>query len=310
MPLDASEPVVDDAGEIKLESLNEVDILESELWHARLTIERQAREIELLQHKHDNEKRRNEHLRAELVRVEAPKDSGADKYLAPVGSLVDGVTSIDQARTLLVEVTEHIGQAMQERDALLDYVLVKAPDAPEKQERERVHNTMRSSLAESDQSTCYTVTRRLRIGKREKDHICEKCGQPSEKHCSAHLFVGFYPDGRPGELFISLGRSHRTALAGGGFHLAAKLGSLALQHGAAAESLIKQMRYQKDGSAGKPFGVDGPMKDTPGVSSLADYLGLTIERVLVEQAAAEAEKAATTPEQPAMPPPVEEEPKP
>jgi hypothetical protein len=307
MPLDASESVVDDAGGIKLEELDEVETLESELAHARTTIERQERERAVLQHEYNNEKKRNENLRAELVRLEAPKNTSADKYLAPVGSLVDGVKSIDQARTLLAEVSTRIAEAMEQRDLLLEYVLKQAPDAPEKQERQRVEQTGESG---------HSWIGRLRIGKKDKVKFCEKCGAPSKDYCSAHLFLGFYESGNLGEVFVKLDRRHANELAGGGYHLAAKLGSLALQHGATEASIVKQCRYQKDGSAGRPWGDEGPRKDITGVSSLTDYVGVTIEKVLAERdklrqeheaaLAAEAEEAAKDAAQDAPTPPADE----
>ena len=313
MPLDASESVVDDAGGIKLEELDEVETLESELAHARTTIERQERERAVLQHEYNNEKKRNENLRAELVRLEAPKNTSADKYLAPVGSLVDGVKSIDQARTLLAELSTRISESMEQRELLLEYVLEKAPDAPEKQERERVEQNGESG---------HSWIGKLRIGKKDKVRICPQCGTPSKDYCSAHLFLGFYESGELGEIFMRLDRRHANTITGGGYHLAAKLGSLALQHGATEASIVKQMRYQKDGSAGRPWGPEGPRKDITGVSSLSDYVGVTIEKVLAErdvlraqaaeQAAAAVEKAAkeaAAAAQAESPPPPVEEPK-
>jgi hypothetical protein len=267
--------------------------LKQRLHHTRRLVEDHADTIKRLEKEVASLTWRNQSLRDELTRAGQPAmRQDVDKFTAPVPRLADTVKDIEQARGLLAEVNEHIGCSLQERDALLEYIFTKAPDAPEQHERERVTPVG---------DTSWTAIRRLRIGKREKEQFCAKCGQPSEKHCSAHLFLGFYPDGRLGEMFVTLGRSHRNVLAGGGFHLAAKLGSLALQYGAQPESIVRQMRYQKDSSAGRPFGPDGPLKDTPGVSSLVDYIGVTIERVLAEKTAerAESERAvAVTTEQP------------
>jgi hypothetical protein len=256
--------------------------LKQRLHHMRRLVEDQEERIKGLEKEVNSLTWRNQSLRDELSRAGTPvMRQDVDKFTAPVPRLADEVKDIDRARGLLAEVNEHIGQALQERDALLEYILVKSPEAPERHERERVTQSG---------DTGWSVIRRLRIGKREeKEQFCSKCGQPSAKHCSAHLFLGFYPDGRLGEMFVTLGRSHRNVLAGGGFHLAAKLGSLALQYGAKPESIVRQMRYQKDSSAGRPFGPDGPLKDTPGVSSLVDYIGVTIERVLAEKVAERAE---------------------
>lgn len=264
--------------------------LKQRLHHMRRLVEDQEERIKGLEKEVTSLTWRNQSLRDELIRAgQPPVRQDVDKFTAPVPRLAAAVKDIEQARGLLAEINEHIGQALQERDALLEYILVKSPEAPERHERERV---MQSG------DTGWSVIRRLRIGKREKEQFCPKCGQPSEKHCSAHLFLGFYPDGRLGEMFVTLGRSHRNGLAGGGFHLAAKLGSLALQYGAKPESIVRQMRYQKDSSAGRPFGADGPLKETPGVSSLVDYLGITIERVLAEKAEERAEVEVVEAEQP------------
>lgn len=264
--------------------------LKQRLHHMRRLVEDQAETIKRLEKEVSALNWRNQSLRDELSRAGQPSGrQDVEKFTAPVPRLVDDVKDIAQARGLLAQVNEHIGEALQERDALLEYIFVKAPDAPEQHERERV-----TQIGD----TSWSTIRRLRIGKREKEEFCPKCGQPSAKHCSAHLFLGFYPDGRLGEMFVTLGRSHRNVLAGGGFHLAAKLGSLALQYGAKPESIVRQMRYQKDASAGRPFGPDGPLKDTPGVSSLVDYIGITIERVLAEKAAEREKVESVAAEQP------------
>jgi len=201
--------------------------------------------------------------RAEIVRLEGllaarPTEPLPDRAcLERVPRLADACTNVDQARALLAEVTEHLADALEERDALVEYVLERAPDAPEKVERERLPQTHRSLI------------RRLRIGQK---------GDPDS--ISAHLFMGFYDDehgGRLGELFISLGREDRCGPVGGGFHLAAKFGSVALQHGAKWQTLARQCRYQRDSSGGRPYGPDGPLKGVLTVHSLADYVGRTIE---------------------------------
>jgi len=202
--------------------------------------------------------------RAEIVRLEGllaacpPAPLPDRACLEPVPRLADACTSVDQARALLAEVTEHLACALEERDALVGYVLERAPDAPERAERERLPQTRRSLI------------RRLRIGQK---------GEPDS--ISAHLFMGFYDDahgGGLGELFISLGRENRCGPVGGGFHLAAKFGSVALQHGAQWQALARQCRYQRDSSGGRPYGADGlPIKGVLTVHSLTDYIGRTIE---------------------------------
>jgi hypothetical protein len=178
------------------------------------------------------------------------------------------VTSVGQARTVLATLSAHIGDALEQRDALLDYLAAHG-SAPAKRER----------LPGPPYAAEQVTTRRSRVCKLR---IGAK-GAPG--YVSCHLFLGFYPDGRLGELFVQLGREHRSDLAGGGFHWGAKMASLALQHGATVESVLRQMRYDRDASGGRPHGADGPLKTLTGVTSLTDYLGLVIERVLAESKA-------------------------
>jgi hypothetical protein len=150
---------------------------------------------------------------------------------------------------------------LQERDALLEYVLAKQPDAPEEAERERLPQTHNSRIF------------KLRIGGKEAGHFCPSCGQPAKEYVSAHLFLGSSDDGRILEMFCQLGRERRSGLAGGGFHMASRMASLALQYQAPVESVIRQWRYHKDSSGGRPWGATEPLKEPTGVGSLADYIG-------------------------------------
>lgn len=256
------------------EPQSKLDELKSRLRHARAQVEELQTKVDVLEHEQDVLKRRNECLRDELTRLDGLRKNEKAKLLEPVGGLLEDVKDIDQARSLLAELSTRIAESLEQRELLLDYVLEKAPDAPEKADRARVEETGR---------TGHSWIGRLRIGKKDKVRFCKECGSPSKDYCSAHLFLGFYGDGRLGELFLKLDRRHANTITGGGYHLAAKFGSLALQHGATEATVIKQMRYQKDGSAGRPWGPDGPRKDITGVSSLTDYIGVTIERVLAER---------------------------
>ena len=185
----------------------------------------------------------------------APKN--VHPMLEPLPWLAKQATSVGQAQMMLASVSEHLARALEERDALIAYVLERAPDVALAAQRERMPESRRSLI------------RKLRIG-----------AKGTEGHISAHLFMGFYDDGRLGELFVQLGRHHRDGPAGGGFHLAAKMASIALQHGAAYTTLTRQMRYQRDSSGGRPFGTDGPLKGTVTVHSLVDYIGRTIEETM------------------------------
>jgi hypothetical protein len=211
-------------------------------------------------------------LKAKLdARPAAPDAPRGDRCLEPVPRLADVVKDVEQARCLLAELTERIAEGLQERDALLEYVLTKQPDAPEQTERERLPQTHNSRIF------------KIRIGSQERDKWCPTCGQPAKEACSAHLFLGFFDDGRLGELFCQLGRARRYSMAAGGFHMASRMTSLALQHGASIETVVRQMRYQKDSSGGMPYGPDGPIKGTTGVGSLVDYMAVVIDKAVEDR---------------------------
>jgi hypothetical protein len=208
-------------------------------------------------------------LEAKIAALEAELDCAAAP--APV--------DIDAARARCSVVSERIARGLEERDGLLDYLLAGPPPP-----------TVRSRLPgppypDDTVTTRRSVIRKLRIGAKSDPLFCVTCGQPMPGHISAHLFMGFYGEeqgGGLGELFVALGRGHRDTAAGGGYHGFAKASSLALQHGCPAKALVKQMRYQHDLSGGHPYGPDGQLPG-PRVTSLTDWVGLTIERVLVER---------------------------
>jgi hypothetical protein len=209
-------------------------------------------------------------LEARVAELEAERDCKA----------VPAPANIDAARARCAVVSERISRGLEERDGLLDYILSGSPP---------VENRVRLSgppYADGGVTTRRSVVRKLRIGEKTNPLFCPTCGQSMPGFSSAHLFMGFYDEkdgGGLGELFISLGRSQRSSLAGGGFHFAAKMASLALQHGAPAASLIRQMRRDRDNSEGRPYGPDGPIPG-PRVTSMTDLVGLTIERILAERA--------------------------
>lgn len=196
-------------------------------------------------------------------------------WLAPLGDPLAGVTSADQARAVLADLNAHVADALEARDQVLDYLL---PQAPATASRARLPGP---PYAEGAETTRRSRILKLRIG-------------PRDKGTTGHLFVGFYPDGELGELFVQLGRGLRSTLAGGLAHWGAKMFSLARQHGVPLATLLRQMRYDKDASGGTPYGPDGPVKGTAGVGSLVDYLGLVLERVAEEEAAAHVTTATTT----------------
>jgi hypothetical protein len=200
------------------------------------------------------------------TRLAAQLSATTEQLAAP--PLVTSCTNVDQARGLLAAVSERLGQLLDEREELLAYVLARTPAAA----LPTAHPDVMRELLPNDRHSC---VKKLRINAK---------GTP--EHISAHLFMGFYDDGRLGELFIQLGREHRDGPAGGGYHLAAKMGSLALQHHCLPGRVVRQMRFQHDASGGRPYGPTGPLLPPAGphagptegvtVSSLTDYIGIMI----------------------------------
>jgi len=208
-------------------------------------------------------------LEARVAELEAERDCKA----------VPAPANIDAARARCAVVSERISRGLEERDGLLDYILAGSPPV-----ENRVRLPGPPYADDSDVvTTRRSVIRKLRIGAKSNPLFCEKCGQPMPGHISAHLFVGFYENGAPGECFVVLGRGHRDTATGGGYHAFAKAASVALQHGCPAKTLIAQMRRQNDSSGGKPFGPDGPIPG-PRVASLTDYMAVVIERIVAERA--------------------------
>jgi hypothetical protein len=131
-------------------------------------------------------------------------------------------------------------------------VLAKQPDAPEQTERERLPQTHNSRIF------------KLRIGNKGHAPFCPTCGQPSKEYVSAHLFLGTTDDGRILEMFMQLGRDRRGGLAGGGFHMASRMTSLALQQHAPMESVIRQWRYHKIQAVGDHTASTVHSRNQPG----------------------------------------------
>lgn len=86
-----------------------------------------------------------------------------------------------------------------------------------------------------------------------------------------YLTVGLYPDGKPGELFITMGKE--GTFASGLADAFAKMVSIALQYGVPLENVIRQlrhMRFSPEGFTGDP--------DIPTASSVADFLARWLDR--------------------------------
>jgi len=80
-----------------------------------------------------------------------------------------------------------------------------------------------------------------------------------------YLTVGLYGDGRPGELFITMGKE--GSFASGIADAFAKMVSISLQYGVPLENVIRQlrhMRFSPEGFTGDP--------DIPTASSVVDFL--------------------------------------
>ena len=81
----------------------------------------------------------------------------------------------------------------------------------------------------------------------------------------AYMIVGFYPDGRPGELFVTMGKDGSTV--GGLMKTISLLTSICLQHGISTEYLRKKfdgMRFSPSGNTTNP--------NIPEATSIPDYI--------------------------------------
>lgn len=103
---------------------------------------------------------------------------------------------------------------------------------------------------------------------RERAAITRKVNLAGEEF---YLTVGLYPDGKPGELFITMGKE--GSFASGLADAFAKMVSLSLQYGVPVENIIRQlrhMRFSPDGFTGDP--------DIPTASSVVDLLAQWLEK--------------------------------
>ncbi|MDP3685897.1 MAG: vitamin B12-dependent ribonucleotide reductase, partial [bacterium] len=103
---------------------------------------------------------------------------------------------------------------------------------------------------------------------RERSAITRKVNLAGEEF---YLTVGLYPDGKPGELFITMGKE--GSFASGLADAFAKMVSLTLQYGVPIEHIIRQlrhMRFSPDGFTGDP--------DIPTAGSVVDFLAQWLEK--------------------------------
>ena len=98
---------------------------------------------------------------------------------------------------------------------------------------------------------------------------------PDERKSITHMFsigghegylsVGFYPDGRPGEIFITMAKE--GSAVNGLLNSFATVVSLALQYGVPLETFVakfKDVRFEPSGWTGNP--------DVPYTKSIVDYI--------------------------------------
>lgn len=92
-------------------------------------------------------------------------------------------------------------------------------------------------------------------------------GQNGDSDTEVYMIVGFYPDGRIGELFVTLSLDS-TALGAMLDQWAAAV-SIALQYGAPLESIVRKFTYQNFGPRGWT-GSQVPVLRS--VNSVVDYI--------------------------------------
>lgn len=94
--------------------------------------------------------------------------------------------------------------------------------------------------------------------------------------CEGFISVGFFEDGKPGELFITM--SHQGSTIGGLMDCLAAAVSIALQHGTDLESLVKKLAWQR-------FEPSGYTSDPniPYAYSIPDYIFRWLGRTFCPQ---------------------------
>ncbi|TSC61817.1 MAG: ribonucleoside-diphosphate reductase alpha chain [Parcubacteria group bacterium Gr01-1014_106] len=103
---------------------------------------------------------------------------------------------------------------------------------------------------------------------RERSAITRKVSLAGDKF---YFTVGLYPDGKPGELFITMGKE--GSFASGLADAFAKMVSLSLQYGVPIDNLVRQlrhMRFSPEGFTGDP--------DIPTAASVVDFLAQWLQR--------------------------------
>jgi hypothetical protein len=96
-----------------------------------------------------------------------------------------------------------------------------------------------------------------------RDALRQRERLPNKRACETIAFerdnlhfcmtVGFYPGGRPGEIFLNA--EHSNSLLDALTHDAAILASLALQHGCTLETIAHALKRDARGVAASPIGA-------------------------------------------------------
>ncbi len=103
---------------------------------------------------------------------------------------------------------------------------------------------------------------------RERQAVTRKVNLAGQEF---YVTVGMYPDGKPGEVFITM--SQEGTFASGMADAFAKILSIALQYGVPLNNVIRQLRHMRfapDGFTGDP--------DLPTASSVVDFLAQWLDR--------------------------------
>jgi ribonucleoside-diphosphate reductase alpha chain len=102
-----------------------------------------------------------------------------------------------------------------------------------------------------------------------------------------YLTIGKYPDGEPGELFITMSKEGSTVsglMDGIGI-----LTSLALQYGVPVEALVKKFRHQKF----EPYGIVRGHPDIHTADSITDYIAAFLEKEFLHNGHDEEDKSGS-----------------
>lgn len=118
-----------------------------------------------------------------------------------------------------------------------------------------------------------SITRKFRLPRQARAQHCPACGhrwEDAEGPLKVWAIVGRYPDGRPGELFLSADRVGTTVH--GLLDAAAMALSVALQHGVPLGIVVAKWRSTRFGPAGLTGDPEFPIA-TSILDVVAQWLG-------------------------------------